>query len=58
MAVVIVTGASRLTSPRETNILALLADFCSAQGHWPSSYFVLTWNVQRNRRRYFTHTHS
>ena len=58
MALVIVTGASRLTSPRETKALALLADFCSAQGHWPSSYLVLTWNVQRKCRRYFAHTHS
>jgi hypothetical protein len=58
MAVVIVTGASRLTSPRETNVLVLLANLCSVQGHWSGSYFVLTWNIQRNRRRYFSHTHS
>ncbi len=57
MAVVIVTGASRLTSSRETNSRFLLADFYSAQGHWPGSYLILTRNVQRNRRRYFAHTH-
>jgi hypothetical protein len=45
MAVVIVTGASRWTSLRETTVLVSLANSCSAQGHWPGSYLVLTWNI-------------
>jgi hypothetical protein len=45
MAVVIVTGASRWTSLRETTVLVSLADIRSAQGHWPGSYLILTWNV-------------
>ena len=45
MAVVIVTGASRLTSPLETTSLILLADIRSAQGYWPGSYLVPAWDV-------------